>query len=100
MSVNDTFTLFQFLIVRLKELVSVRFKRYILISIPYSSIKRGLLKSGAKYVAFISIPYSSIKRFTKNYGYINTNEFQFLIVRLKGNDIGKELRAMRDFNSL
>ena len=54
--------IFQFLMVRLKELHLQRWnKKFKRISIPYGAIKSGFSNSDGKFVYSISIPYGAIK---------------------------------------
>ena len=73
---------FQFLMVRLKDIIHLCAGSGTIVSIPYGSIKR-FFRYSYSYFFSVSIPYGSIKSLDAFNDLNSNNLFQFLMVRLK-----------------
>ncbi len=70
------------------------------ISIPYGAIKRTNKNTDEIDIFKISIPYGAIKSILLKQGRGIATKFQFLMVRLKDNNVLKQIDALTKFQFL
>jgi len=100
LALSQAKAIFQFLMVRLKGIVSYKVIDKKIISIPYGAIKSNILKDKIFDILDISIPYGAIKRINIPKSSIKNTSFQFLMVRLKAMYYYLADSSLFHFNSL